>query len=327
MKYNTSLLLLISLVFSLTTYAVTKQSFDNIQTNSQKNLSVPQDNEILSKDHFIAKKALEKAILEKDKHTIKLGLSNQSFLIRQKTVEAIAEIGDESYVPDLVRSLRGHQGIVTGGTETEVMRDDLNRAIISALEQLTNLEFEVSIPLSDEDIRKVTDKSQNWFIDRTQTNSKTNTAIKQDDKILSRDRVVAEKALAQAIEQKNKETLRLGLKNYPFLLNEKNGEAIINSIVAMKDITFVSNLADLLERNQALLAGGTEIQSAQNRLAKVIVKALQELTGLHFGTSNSLTSESDYNERLKETNEVIKQSREWYRTHQQECKCGTKKDR
>jgi HEAT repeat protein len=301
-------------------------SANKLVTKSEVSVS-QQENPILSKDHATAEKALDKAILEKDKHTIKLGLRNQSFLIRQKTVEAIGEIGDESFVPDLIRSLRGNQGIVTGGTETEVMQNDLNRAIISALEQLTKLEFEVSIPLSDEDIRKVTDKSQNWFIDRTQTNSKTNTALKQNDKILSRDMEAAKKGLTEALENKDKETLRLGLKNHRLLLGEKNSEAMMTAIIEMKDITFVPNLTEALERNRGIIAGGGESQGFQNHLTKVIVKALQKLTGLHFDISNSLTLEGEYNERLKEINEVIKQSREWYKTHQQECKSGTKKDR
>ena len=163
--------------------------------------------------------------------------------------------------------------------------------------------------------------------DNIQTNSQTNTGIIQDDKILSRDMEVAKKALTEALENKDKETLRLGLKNHRLLLSEKNSEALMNAVIEMKDITFVPNLTDALERNRGIIAGGSESQGFQNHLTKVIVKVLQELTGLHFDISNSLTLEGEYNEQLKEINEVIKQSREWYKTHQQECKSGTKKDR
>jgi TPP-dependent indolepyruvate ferredoxin oxidoreductase alpha subunit len=89
-------------------------------------------------------------------------LKSRYFPIKQKAAEAITEIKDENFIPDLIKSLDGNQGIVAGGTETEVMQNDLNKAIISALECLTKLKFNVTYPLSDENIKEVLDKSQKW---------------------------------------------------------------------------------------------------------------------------------------------------------------------
>ena len=65
-----------------------------------------EDNSILSCDYFTAKKALEKAIVENDKGTIRLGLKRLfSFEIKMDIVKAISQLKDKSFVPDLTDAL------------------------------------------------------------------------------------------------------------------------------------------------------------------------------------------------------------------------------
>lgn len=158
-----------------------------------------------------------------------------------------------------------------------------------------------------------------------QTNSQENIMTKQDDKILSRDFSVAEKALKQAIEQKDKEAIRKGLKNQDLLLGQKTSDAIIKAIIEMKDITFVPNLIEALQQNRSIIAGGGEIVFLQRDLDKMLVNALNKLTRLDFKVSNhSLGNVNEYAKHIEEINEIIKQSLEWVKTHKAEIKRAAK---
>jgi hypothetical protein len=170
MKCIISLILLIIFLVGLSSCTASQEGLEQtqdlsktVQMNSLENIPMKQDDGILSKDYAIAEKALVKAILEKDKKTIKLGLKSQFFPIKQKTVKAITEIKDKTFVLDLIIALHGNQSIFTGGTETEVMRNDLNKVVVFALEQLTGLRFHSSENLSPEDIQKILKKSREWW--------------------------------------------------------------------------------------------------------------------------------------------------------------------
>jgi hypothetical protein len=142
--------------------AQSQESSKPSQIDSQRNTPMKQDDKILSRDLSIAENALNKAILGKDKDTIKLGLKNPVFTIRQKTVEAIAELKDESFVPELVEALQENQGLIAGGSEAQIMQDDLNQSIVYAISRLTRQKFKLSNPISSQEIKEVLDKSQNW---------------------------------------------------------------------------------------------------------------------------------------------------------------------
>lgn len=170
MKYSISLFWLIMLWINLSGCVVFQESTAQIkelpktsQTNSQSNMHMEQDNKILSRDYAIAEKALDKAVSERDKKTIRLGLNSRFLPIKQKTVEVIAEIKDETFVPNLIETLGENQAVMTGGTEMQIMQDDLNKAIVFALEQLTGLQFLFLENLSSEDIQRVLKESQEWW--------------------------------------------------------------------------------------------------------------------------------------------------------------------
>lgn len=60
-------------------------------------------------------------------------------------------------------ALEDNQSVMSGGTETEIMQQELNTAIVSALEQLTGLQFPSSENLSKDDIQKVVKQSREWW--------------------------------------------------------------------------------------------------------------------------------------------------------------------
>ena len=150
----------------------TKELFSVEHLPVQENLLMKQDNSILSRDYYIAEKALNKAISEKDKETLKLGLKNSILTIQQKTAEAISALNDDSFVPDLIEALKQNQSAMAGGTEAQIFQDDLNKAILSTLEHLTKLKFNVTYPLSDKNIKEVLDKTQKWCNSHKKTRDK-----------------------------------------------------------------------------------------------------------------------------------------------------------
>lgn len=132
----------------------------------------PQSNSILTKDYNIAKKALEKAVREKDLNAIRLGLKGFSFQIRKDVVEEIVKLNDKSFVPDLADALEENQGCLSGGSETEVLQKELNNLIVSAIKRLTGLEFSYfdsssSQPCSNDfppkDIQRILKESRDWW--------------------------------------------------------------------------------------------------------------------------------------------------------------------
>jgi HEAT repeat protein len=245
------------------------------QTSSLADLSMEPDGEILSKEYAIAEKALVRAVLEKDKETLKLGLKSQFFPIKQKTVEAITEIEDKTFVPDLINAFQENQSIFSGGTETKIMQDSLNKAIAFALEKLTGS--------SAQDINTV-----------------SNSEMDAQSEILSKDRLKAEIALVKAIQTEDRETIRLGLKNENLLIKKK----AVTSLVKVKDKQSVPDMIEVLSENQVVLNGGNEIAAMQADLNRDIVISLRYLTGLKFDVSEALSSD--------DINKVLEESRKWW---------------
>lgn len=105
----------------------------------KKTIPAQQNKEILSKDYKIAEKALNKAVFEKNKDTIRLGLKSPILEIRAKTVKEIGKLADETFVPNLIEALEENQGIIDGGSEIQVMQQELNKDIVSVLEKFDQL--------------------------------------------------------------------------------------------------------------------------------------------------------------------------------------------
>jgi hypothetical protein len=106
---------------------------------------------------------LNKALLEKDNETIRLGLKNPILTIRKKTTKAIDSINDVRFVPDLLAALQSNQSVVLGGTEMQIMQDELTSALILTLERLTKTKVKISNKPSHEEIDKVITKIHEWL--------------------------------------------------------------------------------------------------------------------------------------------------------------------
>jgi hypothetical protein len=122
-----------------------------------------EQNPILNKDYTIAKQALDKAVLQRDRETIRLGLQKKSLIFKKDVVQGIEQLNDKSFVPDLINVLENNQVAMTGGTETRLLQQELNEAIVSALKKITKLDFQFSEKISADDIQQVLKKSREWW--------------------------------------------------------------------------------------------------------------------------------------------------------------------
>lgn len=137
-----------------------------------------EDNSILSCDYLTAKKSLEKALQKNDKETIRLGLKRfLSFKVKMDIAKAIAQLEDKSFVPDLIDALEKNQGVLSGGTETDILQALLSRELIITIEKLTGLKFnlrdlprpdsvekfEPSNYISSDEIQKAIKQASLWW--------------------------------------------------------------------------------------------------------------------------------------------------------------------
>lgn len=165
-------LLLIALAITLNN-SVTAEVGEKKIAEQPKNFEIErQEDPILSRNYEVAKKALEKASLKKDKVTIRRGLKAFSIEIKKQVVQSIIQLNDKTFVPDLIEALQNNQTPMSGGTETAFLQQELNKAIISALRKFTKLSFsylkdESTVPCFSEcpskDIQKVVDESKAWL--------------------------------------------------------------------------------------------------------------------------------------------------------------------
>ena len=147
----------------------------------------PQTEPILAKDYYIAKKALDKAIRDNDKSTIRLGLKGYSFQIRKDVVDEIKMLNDASFVPNLADALEANQGCLSGGSEADSFQRDLDLAIVYLLKGFTKLEFKdfkVSSSSSNscvdssylDRIKQISEESRAWYkvhaVDATKPSSR-----------------------------------------------------------------------------------------------------------------------------------------------------------
>jgi hypothetical protein len=144
-----------------------EQSKDVVKTDMQN----PQQQDlVLAKDYYVAKKALDKAVQEKDVAVIRKGLKGFSFQIKKDVVKEVKKLNDKTFVPDLADVLELNQGALSGGSEVEVQQKELDRLIISALEQLTGLKFDYTENLSqtynmseNDDVQRIIKQARLWW--------------------------------------------------------------------------------------------------------------------------------------------------------------------
>jgi hypothetical protein len=302
-------------------------SFNNQSQILRANLVQQQESPILSSDYKIAKQALEKAIYERDEATLKLGLMANSMILRQEVFRTVANLSYQWFVPDLVKALEENQTITDKGIKTVSEQKQFNKSIISALARLTGLEFfpnEKILPA--EEFLEIQNKSLEWYETYQkqieQAMQQERLMMSQEISILSKYHYLAKRAFEEAVLKKDKTTLRLGLKAFSLALRSK----VVDEIKRFDDKSFVPNLITALEGNQAIMSGGSETTYEQNLLDQKIVSAIESLTGLQFPYFDKYLNHDRFdNSSQYNIEKILKESREWCETYQQECKPENKR--
>lgn len=123
----------------------------------------PAREKILSKDFNEASEALEENVRRKKSGLVRMSLQHPSLIIKRRAAEALRKLKDRASVPSLIEALELNQAVYVGGTETELLQDELNRAIVSALVEVTGIDVQLGPTLSDRKISEVITKSKKWW--------------------------------------------------------------------------------------------------------------------------------------------------------------------
>jgi hypothetical protein len=270
-----------------------------------------QENPILSSDYAVARQALDKAIVERDEVTLRLGLKKSSAAFAKEIVQAVKNAYYQSFVPDLTTMLEELRAGDEKGLTAE--KREVEKAVVSALMHLTGLRFSVTENLSADEVRKTAEQSREWY---AANEAEIQKSLKdemldrqQTTPILSNNYKVAKAAFDKAVAEKDKRTLRLGLQKNS--LNLKL--LIVQAIKQFDDKSFVPDLIKALEDNQSIMSGGSEIKAAQQELNKEIISDLKQLTGLQFPYLTDESTVPCFSDcPPKDIQKVLKDSREWW---------------
>jgi len=93
---------------------------------------------------LVRKRALERLVQSRNARLISLGLRHQDASFRTPVVDALADLGDKSVVPQVVDALEREASYhVEGSTAEQVAQLDFRRHSLSALARLTGLTLAV----------------------------------------------------------------------------------------------------------------------------------------------------------------------------------------
>lgn len=131
------------------------------------------NSDVLSDDLGIADPALSDAISDENISIIQLGLSSRFTRIRIRSANALGKLRDPAAIKSLIKALQENQGIIGGGTETQIEQAELTREILFALERITKIKFEASdrlaasdlkgyAPLSSNELKEIITKIDHW---------------------------------------------------------------------------------------------------------------------------------------------------------------------
>lgn len=269
-----------------------------------------QENPILSIDYACAKRALDKAVSERDEATIRLGLKKGSLIIRKDVIRAVQNAYYQTFVRDLAAILEEIQ--VTETNESE----DLKKTIVAALIHLTGLSFPLSDNRSKSEVQEIVKQSREWYrANETKIQEELEAEMlerRKETPILSKNYRVARWAFDKAISEKDKSTLRVGLKG--FFLSIKRDT--VKAVAQLDDKSFVPDLIQTLDENQVIMSGGSETQAEQEGLNKEIISSLKRLTGLEFSYLTDLSTVPCFADcPSKDIQRVLKESRGWCETN------------
>ena len=117
---------------------------------------------IRSLDFTAAKALLDGAVRDRDSRRIGLLLVHPSLILRRQAADALGQIGGKADVPELIAALEANQVVYGGGTEEQVLKEDLNGALIAALQRLTGHDLGPVDPASDAEVRRALEAARQW---------------------------------------------------------------------------------------------------------------------------------------------------------------------
>lgn len=121
-----------------------------------------QSSKVLSTDFSSAEQALAESVDRRAVDQISAALDSQFLEIKLQAAEALGKIADKSAVPKLITALEDNQAYYTGGSETRALQLQLNTALVTALQKLTESDFGEVDPESMGDINQVLQTSRAW---------------------------------------------------------------------------------------------------------------------------------------------------------------------
>jgi hypothetical protein len=131
----------------------------------------------------------------------------------------------------------------------------------------------------------ITQSQKPEFIMTSSKDAPTSTPIDHSDNpFLTETFEQSEKILNKAILEKNADVIRKALLSRFVSIETRAVEALTE----MEDKESIPDIIQLLQTNQAIVDGGTEVQGPKNNLNKVILLSLEKLTGLKFAATEKL---------------------------------------
>jgi hypothetical protein len=118
---------------------------------------------ILSKDFLTAQTALEENKKLKNVQAVCLSLEHPSLVIKRQAAEALQALKDKAAIKCLVSALEKNQVVLLGGSEMKIEQGRLNESIVSAINAITGLSLPAHPQLSQEKVRKIKAKTEQWL--------------------------------------------------------------------------------------------------------------------------------------------------------------------
>ena len=117
---------------------------------------------IRSTDYAAAKVLLDEAVRDRDARRAGLVLEHPSLILRREAAEALSRFGSKADVPELIAALEANQVVYGGGSEEAVLKEELNAALLAAIQKLSGTDLGPVDPASDADVRRALEAARKW---------------------------------------------------------------------------------------------------------------------------------------------------------------------
>lgn len=117
---------------------------------------------ILNSDYYVAQKALEDSVKERDVKAICLSLKHRAQTLKIKAADALGSLISTEAIECLKEALKDNLAYRPYDTESTLLRDELNKSLIDAIMVITGLKLPAKKKYSDSDVEKVIKRVEKW---------------------------------------------------------------------------------------------------------------------------------------------------------------------